>query len=241
MAQEQPEKRKMDARHLNKYRQIGLLYPRTFDRVEIKDPESETYGQFVDVKTGESEFKRACRRWHKQDCAERGITVKEDRPNSIDSFFDVDTLIQLPDNMLDKIRNAYLDNYDNQIDLIERGRGRGAKPALEAVYDSVYESNKVLQYDLRRFLPDESLFSRLRFTPTTPETNDIVNRFAKARVQLSVAKSISRSLDDTARKMNKVEFDTAGLALRDHLNEIHWAHQAQFIDADLLNAGYREL
>ena len=239
MTQEQPVKRKMSAYHLNKYRQIGLMYPRTFDRVEIKDPESDVYGQFVDVKKGESEFRKACRRWHKQDSADRG--VERERVDSIDRFFDVDTFMQLPDNMLDKLRNTYLDSYDYQLDLIERGRGRGSRVALEAVYDSVCESNKILQFDLRRFLPDESSFTRLRFTPTTPETDAIATRFAKARVQLSVAKSISRSLDDTARKMNKQEFDTAGLDLRDHLNQIHWSHQAQFIDEDLLNAGYREL
>lgn len=236
----QPEKPKVpvSAHNLEQYYRIGRMYQRTFDRIEITDPESELNGQTVRFDDGEKAFRKACRKWYKADCVAKGVPMEHSQ--SIDRLPNVSTLVELDDNMQRLIRDVYIDAYDDQIELVESGQGRGTVAALDAVYERIINGNVVYK-DVRPFLPNKSAFNRLRFTPVTQESEVLAERFARARVNLTVAASIKRSLDDTARKANRQAFVEAGEALRDHIDRLHVEHQSNYIDSELLAQGYREL
>ena len=236
----QPEKPKVPVseHNLEQYHRIGRMYQRTFDRIEITDPESELNGQTVRFDVGEKAFRKACRKWYKADCVAKGVPMEHSQ--SIDRLMNVSTLVELDDNMQRLIRDIYIDAYDDQIELVESGQGRGTVAALVAVYERIINGNVVYK-DVRPFLPNKSAYNRLRFTPVTDESEVLVERFAKARVNLTVAASIKRSLDDTARKANRQAFVEAGEALRDHIDRLHVEHQSNYIDSELLAQGYREL
>ena len=238
--QKSPEKPKtpVSAYNRDQYYRIGRMYQRTFDRIEITDPDSELNGQTVRFDVGEKAFRKACRKWYKADCLAKGVPMEHSQ--SIDRLMNVSPLVELDDNMQRLIRDVYIDAYDDQIELVESGQGRGTVAALDAVYERIINGNVVYK-DVRPFLPNKSAFNRLRFTPVTEESEVLAERFARARVNLTVAASIKRSLDDTARKANRQAFVEAGEALRDHIDRLHVEHQSNYIDSELLAQGYREL
>ena len=145
----QPEKPKVPVseHNLEQYYRIGRMYQRTFDRIEITDPESELNGQTVRFDVGEKAFRKACRKWYKADCVAKGVPMEHSQ--SIDRLMNVSTLVELDDNMQRLIRDIYIDAYDDQIELVESGQGRGTVAALDASDRSYRISLRTIVYGLR--------------------------------------------------------------------------------------------
>ena len=98
----------------------------------------------------------------------------------------------LENNIYDYIKDAYRDEFEEQLDNIEQGYSYGTTYALEAILDKL--DSKVAK-DIRRFVPENMKYNELRFVEATDEVCDLVDAFAKTRVQYTQSYSIRRSVD----------------------------------------------
>lgn len=98
----------------------------------------------------------------------------------------------LENNIYDYIKEAYRDEFEEQLDNIEQGYSYGTTYALEAILDKL--DSKVAK-DIRRFVPENMKYNELRFVEATDEVCDLVDAFAKTRVQYTQSYSIRRSVD----------------------------------------------
>lgn len=98
----------------------------------------------------------------------------------------------LENNIYDYLKDAYQDEFEEQLDNIEQGYSYGTTYALEAVLDKL---DKKVAKDIRRFVPENMKYNELRFVEVTDDVCDVIDEFAKTRVQYSQVYSIRRSVD----------------------------------------------
>lgn len=103
-----------------------------------------------------------------------------------------DGYMTLEDNVYDYIKEAYADEFEDTLDKIEKNYSFGTPYALEAVLDKL---DKFVRRDVAKLMPPGIKYHELRFIDATDDICDIVDDFAKARVQFTQAYNVRRSVD----------------------------------------------
>ena len=107
-------------------------------------------------------------------------------------LYDPNGYMTLDDNVYDYIKEAYADEFEDTLDKIEKQYSFGSPYAMEAILDKL---DKFVRRDVAKLMPPGIKYHELRFIDATDDICDIVDDFAKTRVQFTQAWSVRRSVD----------------------------------------------
>ena len=107
-------------------------------------------------------------------------------------LYDPNGYMTLDDNVYDYIKEAYADEFEDTLDKIEKQYSFGSPYAMEAVLDKL---DKFVRRDVAKLMPPGIKYHELRFIEANDDICDIVDDFAKTRVQFTQAYSVRRSVD----------------------------------------------
>ena len=121
----------------------------------------------------------------------------------------------LDNNVYEVIKDTYADKYEEALDHIEGGFGFGTTYAVESVLNKL---DAEVRSNVKEHLPKGVNYSDLRFIAATPEMEDVIDRFATKRVEMTLMKSISRSIEQERFDKTVNEYHAYGNKLGEMLS-----------------------
>lgn len=121
----------------------------------------------------------------------------------------------LDNNVYEVIKDTYADKYEEALDNIEGGFGFGTTYAVESVLNKL---DAEVRSNVKEHLPKGVNYSDLRFIAATPELEDVIDRFATKRVEMTLMKSISRSIEQERFDKTVNEYHAYGNKLGEMLS-----------------------
>lgn len=134
--------------------------------------------------------------------------------NDLDPLRDPLGYMALDDNAHSYLQEAYKEKYEDAAEKIDAGLMRGGSYSMRAVLN---KRPQVIRKDMGNLLPKDMKYSECRFIKATPEIKDAVDTFVDARVKITHAHSISRSVEQDTFTRLQEEIKDKGQALSDHL------------------------
>lgn len=109
----------------------------------------------------------------------------------------------LDHNTYQAVQETYARQYDQKAQDIADGFSMGTVHAMDGVLNKL---RSVIRADSRQFLPHGMVLGDLRFIKQTPEMQDTLDRLVSHRVEMTLKKSISRSVSQASFRQSYEAF-----------------------------------
>lgn len=134
--------------------------------------------------------------------------------NDLEPLRDPLGYMALDDNAYSYLQTTYKDKYEDVAEKIDAGLMRGGSYSMRAVLD---KRPQVIRKDMGSLLPKDMKYSECRFIKATPEIKEAVDDFVDARIKITHAHSIRRSVEQETFTRLQDELKEKGQVLSDHL------------------------